>query len=122
MNLNRRLAALEKGLVTEPTVLWMPDGSIVCLSCRDDHIVGLLGVVFGGATTEQAAELDLIRRSTGSAEPGGGHLIDLIRALSLTPVEEEPAEAADRPVPSQATDRANDAEETWREDAYGNED
>jgi hypothetical protein len=66
----------------------MPDGSVVALPGRSDHMVRLLGGVFGGDTPEHEAQLDLIRRSTGATEPGGGHLIELIRALLLSPGEE----------------------------------
>jgi hypothetical protein len=89
MNLNRRIAALERELaVSEPATLTMPDGRVVTLTGGGKHIVRLLGVVFEGSTPAQAAQLDSIRESTGSKEPGGGHLVDLIRSLLLSPVEE----------------------------------
>lgn len=47
--------------------------------------MSLLGVVLGGGTPQQEKHLDLIRRSVGSSEPGGGHLVDLTRALLLSP-------------------------------------
>ena len=80
-----------------------------------NYLANLLGKVFGDANPEQARQLDLIRQSTDSTEPGDGHLVDLIRALSWTPVEEEPESG-------EAAGRADAAEGTWREDAYGNED
>jgi hypothetical protein len=87
MNLKKRLAALEKGPNTEPTILWMPDGTSVCLPGNNDHIARLVGTVFGGATPEQEAELDLICRSTAIQESGGGHMLELLRAILLSPVE-----------------------------------
>jgi hypothetical protein len=45
----------------------------------------LLGVAVEGenVSSEQAAHLDLIRRCTGSKEPGGGHMVDLILAIPV---------------------------------------
>jgi hypothetical protein len=88
MNLQKRLAALEKGLITEPTVLTMPDGSTVNITGPGNHLVRLLGTVVSGTLSpEQAAQLDLIRQATASKEPGGGLLVELIGAL-LSPVGE----------------------------------
>ena len=88
MKLKNRIAALEKGLVTEPTLLTMPDGKTVHLTGRGDQLVRLLGVVFEEASPEQEAQLNLIRCSTDSREWGGGHMVDLIRALLLSPLDE----------------------------------
>jgi hypothetical protein len=88
MNLNRRLATLERGFITEPTMLTMPDGSTVSINGPGDYLLQLGGVAVDGESIspQQAAHLDLIRRCTGSKEPGGGHMVDLIRALLLDPV------------------------------------
>jgi hypothetical protein len=88
MNLNRRLAILESGFITEPTMLIMPDGRIASINGPGDYLMQLSGVAVGGEnlSSEQAAHLDLIRRCTASKEPGGGHMVDLIRALPLGPV------------------------------------
>jgi hypothetical protein len=89
MNLHRRIAALEKELaVSEPAILIMPDGRGVTLTGGGKNLVRLLGVVFGDPTPAQTAQLDMIRRSTASHEPGGGHLVELIRALLLSPAAE----------------------------------
>jgi hypothetical protein len=89
MNLNHRIAALEKELaVSEPAILIMPNGRVVPLTGGGKNLVRLLGVVFGGSTPAQTAQLDMICESTRSEEPGGSHLVDLIRALVLSPVEE----------------------------------
>jgi len=66
----------------------MPDGSTVSLGRQSACLVRLLGVVFRGSTPAQAAQLDLIRNSTSSHEPGGGHLVELIRALLLSPSDD----------------------------------
>jgi hypothetical protein len=88
MNLNRRLAMLERGFSTEPTMLIMPDGKTVSIDGPGDYLMRLLGVAVDGEniSPQQAAQLDLIRRCTASKEPGGGHMVDLIRALLLGPV------------------------------------
>jgi hypothetical protein len=53
MNLKRRLKALEKGLISLPITLLMPDGNTVMLR-------------------------------------GGGHLVDLARAILNSPTEDAP--------------------------------
>ena len=67
----------------------MPDGTNVCLPGRGDHIVRLLGTVFGGATPEQEAEPDLVRRATAIQEAGGGRMLELLQAILLSPAEKE---------------------------------
>ena len=90
MNLRRRLAALEKRLISEPTLLVMPDGRTASLPGRSEYLIKLFEVAARGAniTSEQAAQLDLIRRSTGAIEPNGGHMVDLIRCFLLGPAKE----------------------------------
>jgi hypothetical protein len=62
VNLRRRLAALEKRLISEPTLLIMPDGSTASIPGRSD-LLNLLVVAARGVniSPEQAAQLDLIR-------------------------------------------------------------
>jgi hypothetical protein len=57
MNLNRRLAMLERGFSTEPTVLIMPDGRTVSINGPGDYLMQLLGVAVDGVnvSSEQAA-------------------------------------------------------------------
>jgi hypothetical protein len=88
MELHRRLEALEKGLITEPTILFMPDGSTVSINGPGEYLGELLGLALGSenVSPEQSAHLELIRRCTGSREPGGAHLVDLIRCFLLGPV------------------------------------
>jgi hypothetical protein len=76
---------LKRGFSTEPTVLIMPDGKTVSIDGPGDYLMRLLGIAVDGKnlSSEQAAHLDLIRRCTASKEPGGGHMVDLIRALLL---------------------------------------
>ncbi len=80
MNLRRRIAALEKRLISEPTLLTMADGSTASIPGYCD-LLNLLVVTAGGAniSPEQATQLDLIRRSTDAIQADGGRLIELIR-------------------------------------------
>jgi hypothetical protein len=73
VNLRRRLAALEKRLISEPTLLMMPDGSTARIPGRGEYLLKLFMVAARGAniSAEQVAELDLIRRSTDAIEPSG---------------------------------------------------
>ena len=90
MNLRRRLAALEKRLISEPTLLMMPDGSTARIPGRGEYLLKLLVVAARGAniSPEQAAQLDLIGRSTSAMQPDGGRLVELIRCCVLGPGKE----------------------------------
>ena len=87
MNLRRRLAALEKVLISEPTLLVMPDGRTATIPGRGEYLLKLLVVAARGAnfSPEQATQLDLIRLSTTAIEPSGGRLVELIRCCVLGP-------------------------------------
>jgi len=88
--LNRRLAELEKGLISDPTLLTMPDGRVVTITGSGDYLLRLMGAACGGGnlSSEQAAQLELIRQCRRSEEPGGAHIVELIRAYLLGPVED----------------------------------
>jgi hypothetical protein len=90
MKLKRRLDRLEEQFVSESMTLTMPDGTTALLRGPDDYVSGLLGVTFSPerATPEQTRDLALIKRSSASQQPGGSPMVDLIRALLLSPVEE----------------------------------
>ena len=83
MNLRRRLASLEKRLISEPTLLSMPDGRTASIPGRGEYLLKLFVVAARGAniSAEQAAELDMIRRSTDAIEPAGGRMVELIRCF-----------------------------------------
>ena len=81
VNLRRRLEALEKDLSSEPILLLMPDGRTQRL--RSD----VLDLFSRAVRGDRTPEIELIAQSTSSAEPGGGKMIDLARALSNGPVE-----------------------------------
>jgi len=91
MNLQRRLALLEKQIVSEPTLLTMPDGSTVSMPSRGDYLVRLFAAMIGGEACgpEQARHLDLIRSCTASHEPGGGRLVEVIRCFLVGPVKKD---------------------------------
>jgi hypothetical protein len=90
VNLRRRLEALEKRLISEPTLLMMPDGSTARIPGRGEYLLKLFVVAARGAniSPEQATELDLIRLSTTAIEPSGGRLVELIRCCLLGPGKE----------------------------------
>jgi hypothetical protein len=85
MNLKRRLRKLERGFITEPIILQMPDGRRVTLRGRGDYGLELLARAVRGELT---SEIDLVSRSASSVEPGGGHLLDLARAILNSPTED----------------------------------
>jgi hypothetical protein len=85
VNLNRRLKALEKGVVNEPIILKTPDGSTVTLRGAGDYAGDLLARACRG---ERTRETEFISRSISSTEPGGGRLVDLARAILNSPTEE----------------------------------
>jgi hypothetical protein len=87
INLRRRLEALEEQLIIEPILLRMPDGSTQTLPGQNDYVLNLLWRAVRG---ERTPEMDLVARSTSSSEPGGAHMIDLVRALLNGPVEDTP--------------------------------
>jgi hypothetical protein len=97
MNLQRRLALLEKQILREPTLLTMPDGSTVSIPGRSDYLVRLFVAVIGGETAgpDEARHLDLIRSCTASYEPGGGRLIEVIRCALVGPVKKDRPKLAD---------------------------
>jgi hypothetical protein len=87
-NLRRRLEALEKDLVSsEPIVLLMPDGRTETLPGHNDYVLNMLGRAVGG---DRTPEMDLVARSVSSAELGGAHMIDLVRALLNGPTDVAP--------------------------------
>jgi len=89
MNIRRRLEALEKRLISEPTLLFMPDGSTASIPGRGEYLLKLFVVAARGANVspEQAKQLELIQRSTGAIKAGGGCLVEVIRCCLLGPVK-----------------------------------
>jgi hypothetical protein len=104
MTLDQRLAALEKQLITEPTVLLMPDGKTVTLTGPNDYLLTLFGIATLAArtrdsTTDKASGPDpALHRQLGAGrlpfrrtdpvlpartceEAGGGASVNLARRL-----------------------------------------
>jgi hypothetical protein len=83
MNLRKRLEALERGILRDPITLTMPNGRTETMLAHGDYLLRL----FLAATSKedlgpkQAANLELIRRSTG-----GNSMIDMIRCFLQGPV------------------------------------
>jgi hypothetical protein len=79
MRLERRIRAFEASLIMDPVILHFADGSTRELHGPGDFLLRLFPGVFGKAnlSPRQAAQLDLIRQSVGSKEPGGGRLVEL---------------------------------------------
>jgi hypothetical protein len=83
MNLLRRLEALEKETLRDPITLTMPDGRTETMVAHGHYLLRLFLAAIGkeGLSPKQAANLDLIRRSTG-----GIPMIDMIRCFLEGPV------------------------------------
>jgi hypothetical protein len=62
-------------------ILYFADGSTRELRGPRDLLLRLLAAACrgDGLSPEQAAQLDLIRRSVDAQEPGGGHMVELVR-------------------------------------------
>jgi len=75
------LEALESEFSSEPIVLTMRDGRTLTL--RGDRAGDLLAGSIRGPRTP---EIELVAQSISSTEPGGGHLIDLSRAILNSPI------------------------------------
>jgi hypothetical protein len=92
INLRRRLEALEQDFMcSKPNLLLMPDGRTETLPGHNDYVLHLLSRAVRG---DRTPEMDLIARSQSSTEPGGAHMIDLVRALLNGPIEDGGPEAS----------------------------
>ena len=87
MNIRRRLELLEKQLTSKPILLLMPDGRIEKLRGRRYHVLDLFRSACNG---ERTPELELIAQSVSSVEPGGGHMLDLVRGVLANPPKNGP--------------------------------
>jgi hypothetical protein len=65
----------------------MPGGRTETLPGHNDYVLNLLSRAVRG---DRTPEMELIARSQSSTEPGGAHMIDLVRALLNGPVEDAP--------------------------------
>jgi hypothetical protein len=85
LNLRRRLEALEEQLTSEPILLLMPEGHTETLPGHNDYVLNLLSRAVRG---DRTPEMELVAQSVSSAEPGGAHMVDLVRALLNGPAED----------------------------------
>lgn len=89
VNLEKRIEGLETRMRQDPVVLHFADGSTRAMWGPADFLLDLLPGCGGAALgPERAGQLELIRQSVGSQEPGGGLVIQLLRAI-MDPPEEE---------------------------------
>ena len=78
MNLQRRLDLLEKRLTSGSIILFMPDGRTETLRGGRYYSLDLFARACNG---ERTPEMELVAQSIGSIEPGGAHLLDLVRGV-----------------------------------------
>jgi hypothetical protein len=83
VRIERRVRALERRFTADPVVLYFADGSAREICGPRDFVLRLLAAIAWGGdlSPAQKEQLDLIRASVDSVEPGGGHLIDLVRCF-----------------------------------------
>jgi hypothetical protein len=75
-------------MISKPIVLTFADGSRRELRKPGGFLLKLLAELSGERLDPQQAEkLDLIQRCVSIEEPGGGHLVEMLRAL-MGPTEE----------------------------------
>jgi hypothetical protein len=85
INLRRRLEALEEQPTSEAILLLMPDGRTETLPGHNDYVLNLLSRAVRG---DRTPEMERVARSVSSIEPGGAHMVDLVRALLNGPAED----------------------------------
>ncbi len=85
MNLHRRLELLEKQFTRGSVLLKMPDGRTEKLQGPGDFLLDLVARSMNG---DRTPEMELIAQSISSTEPGGGRLVDVVRAFLNGPNED----------------------------------
>jgi hypothetical protein len=85
-DLYRRLEALENDFDDEPVTLYFADGRRETLS--SERLLQLFGSVLHPETVSQADQrkLDSVNSCIRAHEPGGGHMVELLRAIQQSPV------------------------------------
>jgi hypothetical protein len=87
-NLQKRLKALESGMLTGRVTLLLPDGRERELVGPPGYVLRLLsGASSGDLTDQEASDWEAIRRCVGAKEPG--RMIQMIKAL-MEPADERP--------------------------------
>ena len=87
--LEKRIRALEAGLLPQSVVLVFADGSTRTVYDRGDFLYRLFLDACKGSKMSpgRAEQLDLIGKSVDSKEPNGARMCSLIRSFLLGPVE-----------------------------------
>ena len=89
MKLERRIRALERTLMTQPVRLRLEDGSVAEIRGPRDFLLTLfLAACDAEVSATHREQLNLIKRSISSEQPGSGRMVDLIRALIAGPAPE----------------------------------
>ena len=99
MNLQQRFNSLKAQLNTEPVIHYFASGSRREWRGRDDYMLGHLqgACAHRELNPDRSAELDLIRQSIHSEEPGATRIIELIRAFLDRPAKLQPGYHSSRP-------------------------
>ena len=97
MRVEKRVRALEARYIKDPVVLYFADGSTAEICGHGDFLLRLVADTFSGGELkpEQAKQLDLVRRSVGALEPGGGRLTEVLRCFLEGPVETQESALVD---------------------------
>ena len=86
MKFDRRIRALEAKMSATPVILHFADGTTRAMCGRTDFLLDLLQSIGGeDVSPDHATHLELVRRSVGADEPGGGRMIEMLRALMHDP-------------------------------------
>ena len=90
MKIENRIRALEAALLTDPVILYFADGSMRELAGGGYHIYELfIDFLQGTLSPERKEQVEWIRLCTSSLQPGGGHMVDLLRCMLHGPVGPE---------------------------------
>lgn len=101
MNLKRRLEILEKRLTSGSITLYMPDGRTETLRGGRYYALDLFVRACNG---ERTPEMELVAQSIGSIEPGGAHILDLVRGVLHRVPDEGPEDGCSASCVPQSVD------------------
>jgi hypothetical protein len=89
MRLEKRIRALESKMLSDPVILYFPDGTTRQICGRGDYLLRLFCVACGGGdlSPRQAEQLELIRQSVDVQEPGGGRMVEFLQCFLHGPTE-----------------------------------
>jgi hypothetical protein len=97
MRVEKRVQRLETRFADDSAVLYFGDGTTAELRGPRDFLLRLIAATCSGTELkpEQAKQLDLVRRSVGAREPGGGRLTEVLRCFLEGPVEAQDSALVD---------------------------